>query len=69
MPKFQVKTYQETVEFLGKLCTVDDDILTEVAVAAFIYNQDLRKVGQDVAKFAIKWQKLIDKDERNSNVY
>jgi hypothetical protein len=35
---------------------------SEIATIAFIFNQDLFKVGKDVMRFARKWQKLLDKD-------
>jgi hypothetical protein len=36
---------------------------SEIATIAYVYNQDLFKVGNDVMKFANKWNKLITKDD------
>ena len=63
MPKFQTKTYTESIEFIGKLATLPStNVDSEIATIAFIFNQNLFKVGNDVMKFASKWQKLIEKE-------
>ena len=63
MPKFQTRTYTESVEFIGKLATLPDaNIDSEIATIAYVYKQDLFKVGKDVMRFANKWNKLISKD-------
>ena len=55
MPKFQTRTYTESVEYVGKLATLSDsNIDSEVALIAFMFKQDLFKVGKDVMKFAKK---------------
>ena len=63
--KFKTKTYGEAVELVGKMATVGNNIDSEVALVAYIFNQDLFKVGADVMKFARRWHKLILKDEKN----
>jgi len=64
MPKFQTRTYTESVEFIGKMATLPgSNVDSEIATIAYIYKQDLFKVGKDVIKFANKWNKLIAKDE------
>jgi hypothetical protein len=35
---------------------------SEIATIAYIYQQDIFKVGKDVMRFANKWNKLINKD-------
>lgn len=63
MPKFTTRTYTESVEFVGKLATLPgSNIDSEVATIAYIYKQDLFKVGKDVMRFANKWNRLISKD-------
>ena len=63
MPKFTTRTYTESVEFVGKLGTLPgSNVDSEIATIAYIYQQDLFKVGTDVMKFAKKWNKLISKD-------
>ncbi len=63
MAKFQTRTYTESVEFIGKLGTLPDaNIDSEIATIAYVYKQDLFKVGKDVMRFAKKWNKLISKD-------
>jgi len=63
MPKFQTRTYTESVEFIGKMATLPSaNVDTEIATVAYIYKQDLFKVGKDVMRFASKWNKLISKD-------
>jgi hypothetical protein len=63
MPKFQVRTYTESIEFIGKLATLPNaNVDSEIATIAYVYKQDLFKVGKDVIRFAKKWDKLISKD-------
>ena len=63
MPKFQTRTYTESIEYIGKLATLPDtNIDSEIATIAYVYKQDLFKVGKDVMRFANKWNKLISKD-------
>ncbi len=63
MAKFQTRTYTESVEFIGKLATLPNtNVDSEIATIAYIYQQDLFKVGKDVMRFANKWNKLISKD-------
>ena len=64
--KFKTKTYGDAVEMVGKLATLGDNVDSEIALVAFIFNQDLFKVGNDVMRFARKWNKLIIKDEKNA---
>ena len=62
MPKFTTRTYTESVEYVGKLATLpDSNIDSEVALIAYLFKQDLFKVGKDVMRFAKKWNKLINK--------
>jgi len=62
MPKFQTRTYTESIEYVGKLATLpDSNIDSEVALIAYLFKQDLFKVGKDVIRFANKWNKLINK--------
>ena len=64
MPKFQVRTYTESIEFIGKLATLpNSNVDSEIATIAYIYQQDLFKVGKDVIRFAKKWDRLISKDK------
>ena len=64
MPKFQTRTYTESVEYVGKLATLpNSNIDSEVALIAYMFKQDLFKVGKDVMKFAKKWDRLISKDK------
>lgn len=63
--KFKTKTYGESVELVGKMATLGDNVDSEIALVAFIFKQDLFKVGNDVMRFARKWNKLITKDEKN----
>jgi len=63
MPKFTTRTYTESIEYIGKLATLPDtNIDSEIATIAYVYKQDLFKVGKDVMRFANKWNKLITKD-------
>ena len=63
MPKFTTRTYTESIEYIGKLATLPDtNIDSEIATIAYVYKQDLFKVGKDVIRFANKWNKLISKD-------
>ena len=63
MPKYTAKSYTESVEYIGKLATVpNSNIDSEVALIAYLYDLDLFKVGNDVLKFARKWDRLISKD-------
>jgi hypothetical protein len=60
--KFQTRTYTESVEFIGKLATLPNtNVDSEIATIAYVYKQDLFKVGRDVIRFANKWNKLINK--------
>ena len=60
--KFKTKTYTESIELVGKLATLGDNVDAEIALLAYVFNQDLFKVGEDVMRFARKWNKLIMKD-------
>jgi hypothetical protein len=63
MPKFQTRTYTESVEFIGKMATLpNSNVDTEIATVAYIYQQDIFKVGKDVMRFGKKWNKLITKN-------
>lgn len=63
MPKFNTRTYTESVEYVGKLATLpNSNIDSEVALIAYMFKQDLFKVGKDVMKFAKKWDRLISKN-------
>ena len=63
MPKFTTRTYTESIEFIGKLATLPDtNVDSEIATIAYVYKQDLFKVGTDVMRFAKKWDRLISKD-------
>ena len=63
MPKFTTRTYTESIEFIGKLATLPDtNVDSEIATIAYVYKQDLFKVGKDVMRFAKKWDRLINKD-------
>lgn len=63
MAKFQTRTYTESVEFIGKMATLPStNVDSEIATVAYIYQQDIFKVGKDVMRFAKKWNKLISKD-------
>lgn len=67
MPKFQTRTYTESVEFIGKMATLPSaNVDSEIATIAYIYQQDIFKVGKDVMKFANKWNRLISKDAKNA---
>jgi hypothetical protein len=64
MPKFNTRTYTESVEFIGKMATLPgSNVDSEIATIAYIYQQDIFKVGKDVMRFANKWNKLIIKDD------
>jgi hypothetical protein len=64
MPKFNIRTYTESVEFIGKMATLPStNVDSEIATIAYVYKQDLFKVGKDVMRFAKKWNKLISKDD------
>lgn len=64
MPKFNTRTYTESVEYVGKLATLpNSNIDSEVALIAYLFKQDLFKVGKDVMKFAKKWDRLINKEQ------
>ena len=55
MPKFTTRTYTESIEFIGKLATLPDtNVDSEIATIAYVYKQDLFKVGKDVMEFAKK---------------
>jgi hypothetical protein len=63
MPKFQTRTYTESIEFIGKMATLPStNVDSEIATIAFVYKQNIFKVGKDVMRFAKKWNKLISKD-------
>lgn len=63
MPKYTAKSYTESVEYVGKLATLPNtNIDSEIALIAYVYGLDLFKVGNDVMKFARKWNRLLDKD-------
>ena len=63
MAKFQTRTYTESVEFIGKMATLPStNVDSEIATIAYVYKQDLFKVGKDVMRFAKKWDKLISKN-------
>jgi hypothetical protein len=52
------------VEYVGKLATVpNSNIDSEVALIAYMYKQDIFKVGKDVIRFARKWDRLISKEQ------
>ena len=64
MPKFTTRTYTESIEFIGKLATLPDtNVDSEIATIAYVYKQDLFKVGTDVMRFAKKWDRLISKEQ------
>ena len=63
--KFKTKTYGDAVELVGKMATLGGNVDAEIALVAFIFNQDLFKVGNDVMRFARKWNKLITKETKN----
>ena len=64
MPKFNTRTYTESIEYVGKLGTLpNSNIDSEVALIAYLFKQDLFKVGKDVMKFARKWDRLISKEQ------
>ena len=64
--KFKTKTYFESVELVAKMATLPNaNVDAEIALLAFIFNQDLFRVGKDVMRFARKWNKLIMKDDKN----
>ena len=64
MPKFNTRTYTESVEYVGKLGTLpNSNIDSEVALIAYLFKQDLFKVGKDVIRFAKKWDRLINKEQ------
>ena len=66
MAKFQTRTYTESVEYIGKLATLpNSNIDSEVALIAYMFKQDIFKVGRDVIRFARKWNKLITKEDTN----
>ena len=63
MPRYTAKSYTESVEYIGKLATVPNSNMdSEIALIAYVYGLDLFKVGNDVLKFARKWNKLINTD-------
>jgi len=63
VPKYTAKSYTESVEYVGKLATLPNtNIDSEIALIAYVYGLDLFKVGNDVMKFARKWNRLLDKD-------
>jgi hypothetical protein len=67
MPKFKTKTYTESIEFIGKMATLPDtNVDSEIALIAFVYDLDLFKVGNDVMRFARKWERLIQKDLKST---
>ena len=64
MPKFNTRTYTESVEYVGKLATLpNSNIDSEIALIAYLFKQDLFKVGKDVIRFAKKWDRLINKEQ------
>ena len=64
MPKFQTRTYTESIEYVGKLATLpDSNIDSEVALIAYMFKQDIFKVGKDVIRFARKWDRLISTEQ------
>jgi hypothetical protein len=64
MPKFTTRTYTESIEYIGKLATLPDtNIDSEVALIAYLFKQDIFKVGKDVLRFARKWNKLISTEQ------
>ena len=64
MPKFQTRTYTESIEYVGKLATLpNSNIDSEVALIAYMFKQDIFKVGKDVIRFAKKWDRLISNTE------
>ena len=63
--RFKTKTYGDAVELVGKMATLGGNVDAEIALVAFIFNQDLFKVGNDVMRFARKWNKLITKETKN----
>ena len=64
MPKFTTRTYTESIEYVGKLATLpDSNIDSEVALIAYMFKQDIFKVGKDVIRFARKWDRLISKKQ------
>ena len=64
MPKFQTRTYTESIEYVGKLATLpNSNIDSEVALIAYMFKQDIFKVGKDVIRFARKWDRLISKKQ------
>ena len=65
MPKFQTRTYTESIEYVGKLATLpNSNIDSEVALIAYMFKQDIFKVGKDVIRFARKWDRLISNTEQ-----
>ena len=65
MPKFQTRTYTESIEYVGKLATVpNSNIDSEVAFIAYMFKQDIFKVGKDVIRFAKKWDRLISTEHK-----
>ena len=64
MPKFQTRTYTESIEYVGKLATLpNSNIDSEVALIAYMFKQDIFKVGKDVIRFAKKWDRLISTEQ------
>jgi hypothetical protein len=64
LPKFQTRTYTESIEYVGKLATLpDSNIDSEVALIAYMFKQDIFKVGKDVIRFAKKWDRLISTEQ------
>ena len=64
MPKFQTRTYTESIEYVGKLATLpNSNIDSEVALIAYMFKQDIFKVGKDVIRFARKWDRLISTEQ------
>ena len=64
MPKFQTRTYTESIEYVGKLATLpDSNIDSELALIAYMFKQDIFKVGKDVIRFARKWDRLISTEQ------
>ena len=63
--KFKTKTYFESVELVAKMATLPNaNVDAEIALLAFIFNQDLFRVGKDVMRFAKKWNNLIMKEAK-----
>ena len=62
--KFKTRTYGESVELVGKMATVSENVDAEIALLAYVFQQDIFKVGKDVMRFANRWNKLIMKGDK-----